>query len=102
MEGASMARPPLPGYSQNRVRPSRDLPSELKALEDQPHFRQQSDRIQQQLLKAPTRPSDDARIFVTLATHGSNSVTVNLPRGGSGLPVFSTPFRAADYADVHL
>ena len=96
-----MARFLLPGYSQVRARPSRSVPADLKERENHPDFRKYSDAIQRHLLEA-ARPGDDTPLFVTLATHGSNAVTMNLPHGGSGLPVFSSPFRARDYVDVQL
>lgn len=89
-------RKEIPEYSLLRLVPSRPLPSKLAEDEDGDAFKARCDEIEEQLMQPHRRPPDDKALFTTLgnASAGLLTITVNERQV---LPVFSTPFRAADY-----
>src|SRR5262245_7152090 len=90
----------LPEYSSLRRTPSRGLPPALAEQERAEPFRHRRDGLQERLRGAPYRPADDKPLFTTLLLPRQRGVlTIVLPDGVARcLPVFSTPFKAADYA----
>lgn len=93
---ASSAGYPL--YSELRSNPTRRLPEDLTAEESSAAFSTRRDALQQRLLEPDSRPGDDATIFTELISQDPCVVvTFPLPDAGQCLPVFTTPFRAADY-----
>lgn len=94
----------LPEYSRLRAVPTRDLPSDLVQMEAGEVFAARYDVIARDLRTSPDQPRDGAPLFTSLVLEqGRAAVTFPLPDdGGHCLPVFSTPFRAADYAQTLL
>jgi serine/threonine protein kinase len=92
----------LPNYSRLEVRPSRNMPGDLTEQFHSAGFHERSDALQRMLLALPHRPCDDAPLFTTIWRDEHHVVTMNMPHGGFGVPVFSTAIRAADYARVQL
>ncbi len=92
----------LPWYSALKAVPTRGIPDELRAQEDQEFGENKDEALRSELLDPPRRPLDDAPLFTELAQR-KGLVTITLPDGIKRcLLVFSTPFRAADYARVQL
>jgi len=93
-----------PEYAAVRNTPTRGLPSELAALEASETFRSQRDEIECSLRQRPHRPEPESALFVELlAADGAGVVTMTLPDGVAPcLPIFSSPFRAADYVRTQL
>lgn len=91
-------------YAALRSVPSRGLPPELTTREADESFTDRTEALQRQLLETPRRPGDDEPLFTLLLdARRRGVVTLNPPgNGGPCLPVFSTPLRAADYAQTHL
>ena len=100
----SKKRRELPEYSRLRAVPTRTLPADLVQEEAGESFTARRDAIARELRTSAHQSQDDAPLFTELMTaHGSGAVTFPLPDGsGQCLPVFSTPFRAADYAQTLL
>lgn len=94
----------LPEYSLVRKTPNRGLPFELAAKEESGEHLDQREVIQRSLLDPSRRPQLDDPLFVGLLDVQETGVlTINLPRkGGSCLPIFSSPIRAADYVRTLL
>lgn len=94
----------LPLYAALRSIPSRGLPPALAAREADESFAARTGALERQLLESPRRPEDDEPLFTLLLDAGGRGVvTLDLPGGGGPcLPAFSTPLRAADYAQTHL
>lgn len=90
----------LPEYSRLRTVPTRTLPADLVQEEAGDSFAARYDAIARDLRTPAHQPQDDTPLFTELMTaDGSGAVTFPLPDGsGQCLPVFSSPFRAADYA----
>lgn len=94
----------IPEYSAVRKTPNRELPQELVEKESSPEFRAQRESIENSLCKPPWRPEVDTPLFVELLATGQQGVlTITLPDNVSRcLPVFSSPYRAADYIRTQL
>ncbi len=95
----------LPEYSAVRRTPNRGLPSDLADAERGLAFAAQRQEIERSLREPPRRPQAERPLFVELLGTGQGGVmTMTLPESGAPcLPIFSTPFRAADYIrTVHL
>lgn len=89
----------LPTYSALRTVPSRRPPPDLAAQERSAAFAARREPIERALREPPRRPPPDQPLFTTLwAVREQGVLSFDLP-GGAGrcVPVFSTPFRAADY-----
>ena len=89
----------LPQYSAVRLVPSRCLPPDLGEKETSESFRAQREAVERSLCESPQRPLDDSPLFVELlATDEGGVLTATLPESEDRcLPVFTTPYRAADY-----
>jgi len=100
----SKQRKKLPEYAEIRRKPNRELPSELAERETGLAFVSQREEIERSLREPPRRPQAESPLFVELiAASGVGVVTMTLPEGGIPcLPIFSSPFRAADYVRTHL
>ena len=98
------SRDELPEYAAIRRTPNRGLPSDLGAREASQAFDAQCEVIQRSLREPPRRPQEHSPLFVgLLAASQQGVVTMTLPDWKSPcLPIFSTPFRAADYARTLL
>ena len=95
----------LPLYAGLRSFPSRGIPPELAGREADESFAARAEALQRGLLVPPRRPQDDGPLFTLLLDAGGRGVvTLDPPGGGGGpcLPAFSTPLRAADYAQTQL
>jgi hypothetical protein len=94
----------MPEYAAVRRTPNRGLPSELAEREAGETFVAQREALEHALGGPPRRPQADSPLFVALLAAGqAGVVTMTLPESGSPcLPIFSTPFRAADYIRVLL
>jgi hypothetical protein len=93
----------LPHYSRLKAIPSRGLPPELEERECSEAFNARGDVLQRELLEPARRPSDDKPLFTELLVAEQGVVTIPLPESdGQCLPVFTTPFRAADYVRTLL
>ena len=87
-----------PHYSVLKANPSRGLPTELQQKEESAFFSARRELLEKNLLDGDERPSVETPLFTTLVDSNRNFVVVNLPDDGAQcIPVFSTPFRAADY-----
>jgi hypothetical protein len=91
----------LPHYSRLETTVHRDLPSELMEEERSEAFLARSALLQDELREPLRRPPDDAPLFTELLAD-KGPLTIPLPEGGACLPVFSTPFRAFDYARTYF
>jgi hypothetical protein len=87
----------MPGYSALKANPSRGLPADLTEKEGSPSFSVHCQALQSALLDTRQRPEIDAPLFTELLDPDSGFVSLNLPNGSRCVPIFSTPFRAADY-----
>jgi hypothetical protein len=94
----------LPEYSRVRKTPNRGLPADLAAKEESGEHLDQREVIQRSLLDPSRRPQLDDPLFVgLLGVQEAGVLTIKLPRkGGSCLPIFSSPIRAADYVRTLL
>jgi hypothetical protein len=90
----------LPEYSYLRAVPTRPLPPEVVKEESGELFDSRRMAIEEGL----RRGDDNSLQFVSLMTAaGQGVVTIPIPNGGGQcLPVFSSPFRAADYVQTLL
>ena len=97
-------RDEMPEYVAVRRTPNRGIPSELAEREAGQAYVAQREAIQRSLLNPPRRPQAERPLFVgLLAASHAGVVTMTLPESGSPcLPIFSTPFRAADYVRTLL
>jgi hypothetical protein len=93
-----------PEYSALRSTPTRGVPTDLSEAEENESFAINRKNFESELRKLPRRPLEDDPLFTELLeANGSGVVTVTLPdHKGQCLPVFSTPFRAADYVQTLL
>ena len=87
----------VPHYSALRTNASRGLPTELEQQEGSESFRARRESLQEDLLDGGQRPSIEAPLFTMLINSDGNFVALTLPDDARCIPVFSTPFRAADY-----
>jgi hypothetical protein len=94
----------LPEYSALRSTPTRGVPTDLAEAEESESFATSRKTFESELRELPGRPLEDDPLFTELLeTNGSGVVTITLPNHkGQCLPVFSTPFRAADYVQTLL
>jgi len=93
------SRVEMPEYAAIRKAPNMGLPSDLEEREASQPFAAQRKAIERSLRDPPRRPQEQSPLFVgLLAANQEGVVTMTLPDGESQcLPIFSTPFRAADY-----
>ena len=92
-----------PHYSALKATPTRGLPPEVRENEESQSFKARRDAIEQTLLDPDQRPPIEAPLFTELLAEERGVVTITLPNDGAQcVPVFSTPFRAADYARTLL
>ena len=91
----------MPEYTAVRQVPSRGLPEAVRTEEAKPATRERINELVDRLLAPPNRPSDDAPLFVELLA-GKGPVSVIMPDGSMSLLVFTSPFRAGDYARIRL
>jgi hypothetical protein len=87
----------LPGYSALKANPCRGLPPDLTEMERSESFSARRDALQSALLDTSQRPEIDASLFTELIDSGNGFLSLTLPNGSPCVPIFSTPFRAADY-----
>lgn len=94
----------MPEYSALRKTPTRGLPFDLKEQESSQKHRDRRDEIARWLGEPPRRPDVDSPLFVEIVDIKQQGLlTIENPEDGSRcLPVFSSPFRAADYARTLL
>lgn len=94
----------LPEYSYLRAVPSRALPFDLAQEESGENFGSRRMGIEEDLRRRHQDLQADTPHFTTLVDPGGQGVvTIPMPDGDSQcLPVFSTPFRAADYREALL
>lgn len=93
----------LPWYSALKAVPTRGIPDELRAQEDQEYGDNKDEALRSEFLAPTRRPPDNAPLFTELITQRGGLVTTTLPDGiKQCLLIFSSPFRAADYARVQL
>ena len=93
----------LPEYSGAREIPSRGVPSGSSEPEANEVFSARCDSIQRWLCESPRRPQIENPLFVEILTGNSQSVlTIEQTKDSHCMPVFSSPFRAADYVRTLL
>lgn len=93
----------MPEYSGAREIPSRGLPSDCSEQEAHEAFDARCDSIQRWLCESPRRPQVESPLFVELLTDNARSVvTIERTKDSRCMPVFSSPFRAADYVRTLL
>lgn len=97
-------RKELPEYSALRSIPTRGVPPDLAEAEESESFVTSRENFESELRKLPRRPLEDNPLFTELLeAKGTGVVTITLPdHKGQCIPVFSTPFRAADYVQTLL
>jgi hypothetical protein len=87
----------VPHYSALRENPTRGLPTELEQQEGSESFIALQESLQEDLLDGAQRPAIETTLFTMLIDSDRNFVALTLPENARCIPVFSTPFRAADY-----
>ena len=93
----------IPEYSGAREMPSRGVPSGRSEQEANEAFSARCDSIQRWLCESPRRPQVESPLFVEILTGNSRSVlTIERTKDSHCMPVFSSPFRAADYVRTLL
>jgi len=93
----------LPEYSGAREIPSRGVPSRSSEQEANEAFSARCDSIQRWLCESPRRPQVESPLFVEILTGNSGSVlTIERKKDSHCMPVFSSPFRAANYVRTLL
>jgi hypothetical protein len=94
----------VPEYSAVRKTPTRGLPFDLKEQEASQEHSDRHDEIARWLCEPPRRPEVESPLFVEILDIKQQSLlTIEDSEDGSRcLPVFSTPFRAADYVRTLL
>ena len=94
----------MPEYSALRKTPTRGLPFDLTEQEARQEHRDRQDAIARWLCEPPRRPEVESPLFVEILDVEQQSFpTIMGPDDGSPIfPVFSTPFRAADYVRTLL
>jgi hypothetical protein len=93
----------MPEYSGAREMPSRSVPSHRSDQETHEAFRARCDSIERWLCESPRRPQVESPLFVEIVTGDSRSVvTIERTTDSHCMPVFSSPFRAADYVRTLL
>jgi hypothetical protein len=84
--------------------PCRALPVDLLEKAQSEAFGARRQALEDQLRQAPYKPREDDTLFTTL-WHPTEEQLIMIAPGksdGACLPLFSTPFRAADYARILL
>jgi len=93
----------MPEYSGAREMQSRGVPSRCSEQQATEAFSARCHSIQRWLCESPRRPPVERPLFVEILTGDSRSVlTMERTRGSHCMPVFSSPFRAADYVRTLL
>jgi hypothetical protein len=94
----------VPEYSHLRAIPTRGLPTDLAREEASEVFGSRRMSIEEDLRRThPDLGSARPRFTLLIARGGRGVVTIPMPHdGGQCLPVFTTPFRAADYKQALL
>jgi hypothetical protein len=94
----------LPEYSALRSIPNRGLPSELTETEAGEAFVARQTALIGELCASPQRPEDDKPLLTALTNaEGTGFITMTFPDGNQRcVPIFSAPWRAADYRRVLL
>lgn len=94
----------MPEYSALRKTPTRGLPFDLTEQESSQEHSDRHDEIARWLCESPRRPEVESPLFVEIIDIKQQSfLTIENPEDGSRcLPVFSNPFRAADYVRTLL
>ena len=93
----------MPEYSRAREMPSRGVPSGSSEQEANAAFSARCDSIQSWLCESPRRPQIESPLFVEILMDNSQSVlTIERTKGSHCMPVFTSPFRAADYVRTLL
>ena len=89
----------LPQYSEIRDVPSGRIPSDLSNLEMGDEFGIQRAHVEKWLGEPPRVPTIEDPLFTELITLNEDGfLTITLPKSDDRvLPLFSTPYRAADY-----
>lgn len=98
-------RPPeqgLPEYAALRAIPTRGLPAALVALESSQDHQRHCEALHEHLRQPPHRPNAGDPFLVSFAPEAGDVLTMPRPDGSHSLLVFSSPFRARDYARTHL
>jgi hypothetical protein len=91
----------MPQYSALQSIPTRELPSDLRKQEMSDFFTTQQKVWKLYLLEPARSPANDAPLFWALQSGGRGIVTLDLPdNGGQCFLIFSTLFRAGDYAQT--
>jgi hypothetical protein len=93
----------MPEYSGAREMPSKGIPSRCSEQEAKEVFSARCDSIQRWLCESPRRPQDESPLFVEILSGNAQSVvTIERTKGSHCMPVFSSPFRAAEYVRTLL
>jgi hypothetical protein len=93
----------MPEYSGARGIPSRGVPSRRAEQEANEAFSARCDSIQRWLCESPRRPGAESPLFVEILSGNTQSVvTIERTNDTHCMPVFSSPFRAADYVRTLL
>ena len=94
----------MPEYAAIRRMPNRSLPSDLVDSETSHAFAEQRETIERTLREPPRRPAEQHPLFVViLAARNGSVLAIDVPGSESRcLPIFSSPFRAADYTRTLL
>lgn len=94
----NVGRRQAPEYSALRETPCRGLPPDLIEQEASEAHSDRHDAIADSLLNSPRRPAADSSLFVEIVgSDRQGLVTLTLEDDSLCLPIFTTPFRAADY-----
>jgi hypothetical protein len=94
----------LPEYSALRALATRRLPSELIETEAGEAFVARQTALSEELSASPLRPEDDKPLLTALSNaERTGFLTMTFPEGNQRcVPVFSAPWRVADYRRVLL
>lgn len=93
----------MPEYTRAHGIPSRGIPSHHSEQEANEALSARCDSIQRWLCESPRRPQVERPLFVEILTDNSRSVlTIERTKDSRCMPVFSSPFRAADYVRTLL
>lgn len=91
----------IPLYSDLRQRPTRPLPAALCEREQHPGERARREEIHQRLTEQLRQSNPDQPLLTGLVLATGGVVTIPIPEKGTHcLPVFTSPYRAADYVQT--